>query len=412
MAARLLLPGIVLAVLLLAVFIAQRNATATLSGNVRAQALAEQEVARAYESEKLLLDLETGVRGFLLTNDPRFLAPWQSARIEFPLISATLVALEAQSGRAALDLARQIERGGESYIRDFAIPEIRAVAASPRTAEGLPAALRGKARVDALRPQFAALITLSQRPALPAEQRAQAAAGRASDYELAGLIAALALILASSVYLRRGVLEPILRVGKVADEMATGNLSVRAQPAPATELARLASSFNTMADALRDSHDRLRDQAAELRRSEAFLDSVLEHLPNMLVVKDATDLRVVRINHAGEQLIGLPRNELIGTTEHHRVPSDRARARAVADRETIAAGATVDIAEEAIRTRDGAVRYLHTKQIPVLGEHGEPQYLVDTPKTSRTRSAPIRRYARPGIWPSGPTAPRASSCRA
>ena len=65
---RLLVPGVALAVLLLAVFFAQREATATLSRNVRAQARAEQEVSLAYRSETLLLDLETGVRGFLLTH--------------------------------------------------------------------------------------------------------------------------------------------------------------------------------------------------------------------------------------------------------------------------------------------------------------------------------------------------------
>jgi len=67
-AVRLLVPGVALAVLLLAVFFAQREATATLSRNVRAQARAEQEVSLAYRSETLLLDLETGVRGFLLTH--------------------------------------------------------------------------------------------------------------------------------------------------------------------------------------------------------------------------------------------------------------------------------------------------------------------------------------------------------
>jgi CHASE3 domain sensor protein len=67
-AVRLLVPGVALAVLLLAVFFAQREATAALSRNVRAQARAEQEVSLAYRSETLLLDLETGVRGFLLTH--------------------------------------------------------------------------------------------------------------------------------------------------------------------------------------------------------------------------------------------------------------------------------------------------------------------------------------------------------
>jgi methyl-accepting chemotaxis protein len=260
------------------VFVAQRAATATLSGNVRAQARAEEEVSRAYQSETLLLDLETGVRGFLLTHDRVFLEPWQSARTAFPASTAVLVGLEAQGGSVALGLATTIQSGGESYIRDFAIPEIGAVEADPGSASSLAAALEGKRRIDALRPLFTELIERSERPAAPAEQRAQAAAGRASAYELTGLAAALMLLLVSVVYLRRGVLGPILRVGKVADERAAGHLSVRVEPSSALELSRLAGSFNTMADALQDSHDRLQDQAAELGRSEAFLGSVLEHV--------------------------------------------------------------------------------------------------------------------------------------
>jgi methyl-accepting chemotaxis protein len=323
-AVRLLLPGLALAVLLLAVFFAQRDATSTLSSNVRAQARAEQEVSRAYQSEALLLDLETGVRGFLLTHDPRFLEPWQSARSAFPASSGVLVSLEAQGGAIELGLARQIQSSGAAYIRDFAAPEIRSAGANLGSARRLAAALQGKQRVDAMRPMFTELIKLNQQPAGPAEQGAQAAASRASAYELTGLAVALVLLAISAVYLRRGVLGPIRRVGKAADEIATGDLSVRVEPASATELSRLASSFNTMADALRNSHERLKDQAVELRGSEAFLGSVLENVPNLLSVKDASELRFVRINPAGEQLLGCSRAELIGKDAHDLFAADEA----------------------------------------------------------------------------------------
>ena len=42
----------------------------------------------------------------------------------------------------------------------------------------------------------------------------------------------------------------------------------------------------------------------EIRRSELFLDSIVENIPNMVFVKDAEDLRFVRFNRAGEELIG------------------------------------------------------------------------------------------------------------
>jgi PAS domain S-box-containing protein len=372
----MLVPGVALAVLLLAVFVAQRDATSTLSQNVLAQARAEQEVSLAYQTETLLLDMETGLRGFLLTPNRSFLQPWNLAVEEFPARSADLITLEAQTGTVALGLARRIASGVESYIHDFSIPRLRAFAANAHTGASLAAALEGKRRVDALRLEFAELITRNQQPAAPAELRAQAAATRASEYELAGLLGALVLLAGSAVYLRRAVLRPIRRVANVADAMATGDLSVRVKPASANELVRLANSFNTMAAELQDGHDRLEDQAAELRRTEVFLDSVLEHIPSLLSVKDATELRFVRFNRAGEQLAGYSRHELLGKDAYDIVSESEADLFTAQDRAALASGVPLEIDEEAMPTRDHGLRYLHTTKIPVFDEHGDPQYLL------------------------------------
>jgi len=395
-AGRLLLPGVAVGVVLLAAFLAQRDATSTLSWNVRAQALAEQEVARDYQTETLLLDLETGVRGFLLTHDRVFLQPWQSARTAFPESSAVLVELEAHDSAVQLGLAKSIQNGGDTYISDFATPEILTAELNPAGAANLPAALQGKRRLDSLRPLFAELIKLDERPAAPAERRAQAAAGLGSSIGLAGLALALALIAAAQIYISRGVLRPIRQVGEVADEMAAGDLSARVEPASATELSRLATSFNTMADALRDGRDRLEDQATKLRASEAFLDSVLENIPNMLFVKEPDELRFVRFNRAGEQLLGYTREQLLGKNADDLFPPDEAAFFTTKDRETLATGAPVDIPEEPIQTRYDGVRYLHTKKIPVLDEHGEPQYLLGISEdiTERKRAQDTVRAAK------------------
>jgi PAS domain S-box-containing protein len=391
-----MVPGVALSVLLVVVFFVQRDATSTLSWNVRVQARAEQEVSLAYQSETLVLDLETGVRGFLLTHDRRFLEPWQLARAQFPLRSAALVALEAENGSVDLALARRIASEGEAYIGDFAVPQILAVEANPKAPPNLAAALQGKRRVDALRLVFAELIQRDQRPAAPAEVRAQAAAGRASAYELVGLLGALVLLAASMIYLRRAVLRPILAVGEVADAISAGDLSARVKPASATELTRLAASFNAMAEALQDGHGRLEDQAADLRRSEVFLDSVLEHVPNMLLVRDARDLRFVRFNRAGEQLLGYSKEELLGKNAHEVFAPHLAETLTAEDRATLAGGVPLDIAEEAVQTRNNGVRYLHTKKIPVIDEHGNAQYLLGISEdiTERKRSNQTLRDAK------------------
>ena len=49
-----------------------------------------------------------------------------------------------------------------------------------------------------------------------------------------------------------------------------------------------------------------------LRKSERYLESVLEHIPSMVYLKEAETLRFSRINRAGEEMLGLPREQLIG----------------------------------------------------------------------------------------------------
>ncbi len=50
----------------------------------------------------------------------------------------------------------------------------------------------------------------------------------------------------------------------------------------------------------------------ELSQANAFLDTVIENIPNIIFVKDAETLKFVRFNRAGEELIGINREELLG----------------------------------------------------------------------------------------------------
>ena len=45
---------------------------------------AREELIAADRLEKLVIDLETGVRGFVITGEESFLAPWNKARAAFP----------------------------------------------------------------------------------------------------------------------------------------------------------------------------------------------------------------------------------------------------------------------------------------------------------------------------------------
>ncbi len=106
-----------------------------------------------------------------------------------------------------------------------------------------------------------------------------------------------------------------------------------------------------------------------------FLESILEHLPHMIFVKEAKNLSFVRFNAAGERLVGLPRSELVGRNDFDFFPEEEASFFQSKDREVLAKKELHDIPEETIQTRHGP-RLLHTKKIPILDADGEPLYLL------------------------------------
>jgi len=127
---------------------------------------------------------------------------------------------------------------------------------------------------------------------------------------------------------------------------------------------------------LEEANRQLERANSELRQSEKFLDSLLEYIPAVVFVKDATDLRFVRFNRAGEQLHGHSRNELIGKTDFDFFPREQAEFFTAMDRQTLAGGRIVDIPEEPIDTPDYGRRTLHTRKIPIFNDEGRVAYLL------------------------------------
>jgi len=113
----------------------------------------------------------------------------------------------------------------------------------------------------------------------------------------------------------------------------------------------------------------------ELRNANAFLDAIIENVPLMLFIKDSDSLRLVRVNRAGEDLLGWPRELLVGKNDFDLWPRAQAEFFVRKDRETLNIG-RVDIEQEPIQTRHHGVRVLSTKKVPILDPSGKPLYLL------------------------------------
>ena len=178
----------------------------------RAQSRAAEETSRTVMQvervQKLALDLETGLRGFVITGDEPFLGPYDSARQRFPAQAQRLVALV--HGRAAQEaLAVRVLHDGEDYVNDYAGPLIARRRTSENAAQATVATQEGKRRMDDLRGDLALLVDVEQRRGDEQRAIADRDAGRTTAFGAGGLVASLALLLAFVVFVRRRVTAPL-----------------------------------------------------------------------------------------------------------------------------------------------------------------------------------------------------------
>ncbi len=116
--------------------------------------------------------------------------------------------------------------------------------------------------------------------------------------------------------------------------------------------------------------------AVKIHKSYEFLNSVIEHVPLMIFVKDAKELRFTRFNKAGEELLGYKSEELIGKNDYDFFNKKEADFFTEKDRATLNSGKILDIPEEKIQTRLNGERFLHTKKITLHDENGNPEFLL------------------------------------
>ena len=113
-----------------------------------------------------------------------------------------------------------------------------------------------------------------------------------------------------------------------------------------------------------------------LRKSERYLESVLENIPSMVYLKEAETLRFVRVNRAGEEMLGMPREQMLGRNDHDFFRGGRrSEALAEMDRRALAhPGLTVD--EFAMPTGHRGKRVFLVKKVPLADEDGVVRSLL------------------------------------
>jgi diguanylate cyclase (GGDEF)-like protein/PAS domain S-box-containing protein len=117
---------------------------------------------------------------------------------------------------------------------------------------------------------------------------------------------------------------------------------------------------------------------AELALDETrrFLNSVFEHVPATVVVKDAKTRKYVLINRAAEKFYGMSSDRVIGHTVYDFFPKEAADAITGRDEQLLGSGESLHYSEHAIQAPSGDMRLVTTQRVIIRGPDGKPQYLL------------------------------------
>jgi len=210
---------------------------------------AEGAVAASSRLERLVVDMESGLRGYLLTGAGRFLDPYRKALVLYPTASGALI--ETATTTSTQAMAGDIQQHIDAYVNDYLRPLLALSHRDTKRARSVVETGEGKRRVDALRSMFSSFDAAEQR--LADQHRADAASSSSSARTIT--IAAIALVavlcLLMGIYLQFGVLRPVGSLAWSAKRVAAGDLGARVLGVRSrNELGEMAVSFNEMAEAL------------------------------------------------------------------------------------------------------------------------------------------------------------------
>ena len=267
LARRMWLASVALAFIVVAAFTALIVAVSAQREATSREARSRDITAATLRVEKLVVDMETGVRGLTLTGEERFLEPYTEARRVLPM---RLKALQSQvaDDDAQHRLAQQLGVMIRDYIDSFAEPLVTLVRETPELGQSPLVADEGRRQLDDIRTLFSRFLGNED---AQAEDAAGDAAGRAELAVLVGgigMASSAALIVLFGVFLSRSIGRPVRAVASGASRLADGELSVRLPIQGPGEVGELTRAFNEMAERLEQNNAELERQNEELRESE------------------------------------------------------------------------------------------------------------------------------------------------
>jgi signal transduction histidine kinase len=263
-----ILVGSILAALLAAAGLAVLLVTLlSLRRSVDEEAHSNDTVAAALTLQSKVSSFESGLHGYLLTTDSRFLTSLVEARSELAPAQRQLATLVADDP-VERDRVAALWSEVQSYLADYAEPLVQIARIDPSAVRSPVAVNEAKRRADSIESGFRGVVQIEKQRARARQRSVRAGTTRAIAAALVAAVLAILLIIALGRWVARQIAARLARATAAASEIATGKLTTRLDESGALELAELARAFNGMARSLEQSQRELLAQNARLLESE------------------------------------------------------------------------------------------------------------------------------------------------
>lgn len=260
-------------------------------------------IKEAMRVEASAVDMETGMRGYLLAGQEGFLAPYNAGSKVF-LEKVGKLKKTVSDNPAQVTLLTEIERNISSWKTDVTEPAIklrRAIgdAKTMNDMADLVGEAKGKVYFDKFRGQVATFVERERTLMVTRQQEAADTARNAKTTIVIGTLVIIVISLLVSILIANLITKPITKAVNLSDSLAQGDMTKRLEVNTSDEVGVLSTALNKIADDLGAMLKQVQSSSNILTDSSGTLTTLSGELST---TSDETSERSNNVASASEQM--------------------------------------------------------------------------------------------------------------
>ena len=260
-------------------------------------------IKEAMKIEASAVDMETGMRGYLLAGKENFLDPYKNGAKSF---NEGLESLKntVSDNPAQVSLLNEIQENINSWKKDVTEPaiELRRLIGDAKTMNDMADLVgesRGKVYFDKFRGQVGTFIEREQSLMVIRQQAASDTARNAKIIIILGTLGIIIISFVVSIIVTGAITKPVNRAVQLADSLAKGDMTQRLNIDTKDEVGTLSAALDKIADDLGSMLKQVQNGTSVLTESSSKLTTVSTELSE---TSDETSERANAVATASEEL--------------------------------------------------------------------------------------------------------------